>query len=342
MSQPSGLRGLYPLFEQSGGHVVVFDLEWNQNAYVPNPRMPHEIIEIGACRLSPSGEEEASMSVLVRPNLYRRIDRHIKKVTGITEEELSEGMPFPEAYAAFSEFCGESPRLVTWGRDDYSVLRRNLAFYSIPLRLSPPMDAQLVFGYCHFGDAHRQMNLHAAMEETGTVLEVPAHRAVFDAACTAALLPGIAAEAAALPPEKKAELLSVLDRERRVASAAGRQRLTRFSKHAEALLDDAITAMPCPVCSRETRFLVSWFDGGRERYEAVGVCGEHGLCEGQMHLRRGAGGTLLMSQRVYPCSQAEADAVREAYGRFLAVPPQKRHHRLCMDEVRGAEAKGGK
>ena len=38
------------MFSFSGGedkHLIVFDLEWNQNSYAPNHRMPHEIIEIG-------------------------------------------------------------------------------------------------------------------------------------------------------------------------------------------------------------------------------------------------------------------------------------------------------
>lgn len=339
MTSTDRLRGLRGLLPANGGSLVVFDLEWNQNAYVSNPLMPHEIIEIGACRLSPEGEEEATFSMLVKPRLYRRIDRHIKKVTGITEEELSGGVPFPEAFAAFSAFCGENPQLITWGRDDFPVLRKNLGFHRIDLKVNPPLDAQLVFGYSHFHDAHRQMNLHAAMEETGTEREVPAHRAVFDAECTAALLPFISKEAEALPADKKEELLSILDRERRVACAFQRSRLTRFSKREEALTDGAITAMPCPACKRETKFETAWFDAGKDRYEAVGFCRDHGLCAGQMHLRRSPAGTLSMTQRVYPCSVGEAEEIAEAYRRFLAIPRARRHNRLSMDEALEAAQK---
>lgn len=339
MTNTDRLRGLRGLLPADGGSLVVFDLEWNQSAYASNPLMPHEIIEIGACRLSPEGAEEATFSVLVKPRLYRKVDRHIKKVTGITEEELSGGLPFAEAFGAFSAFCGENPQLVAWGRDDFPVLRRNLGYHRIPLALNPPLDAQLVFGFTHFGDSHRQMNLHAAMEETGTEREVPAHRAVFDAECTAALLPFISEEAEALPADKKEELLSILDRERRVASAFQRSRLTRFARREEALTDRAITALPCPVCERETKFQTAWFDSGKDRYDAVGLCREHGLCEGQMHLRRSAAGTLSMTQRVYPCSEKEAEGVEEAYRRFLAIPPARRRNRLSMEEALAAARK---
>jgi len=340
MTNNDRLRGLRGLLPPGGGSFVVFDLEWNQNAYVPNPMMPHEIIEIGACRLSPEGEEEATFSMLVKPKLYRKIDRHIKKVTGITEEELSEGVSFSEAFQAFSDFCGKKPCLITWGRDDYPVLRRNLGFHRIPLALDAPVDAQLIFGFCHFGDAHRQMNLHAAMEETGTEKEVPAHRAIFDAECTAALLPFISKEAEAIPEKKRKELMSILDRERRLACAVQRSRLTRFTKKEEALTDRAITAMPCPVCGRETEFQTGWFDCGKgDRYDAVGLCREHGLCGGQLHLRHSAAGTLSMTQRVYPCYPSEAEEIAEACRRFLAIPPAKRHRRISMDEALAAARK---
>ena len=333
MTNTDRLRGLLELLPSDGGSLVVFDLEWNQNAHVPNPLMPHEIFEIGACRLSHTGEEEATFNVLVKPRLYRKIDRHIKKVTGITEEELSSGISFIDAFQRFSAFCGSKPRLITWGRDDFPVLRRNLGYYRIPLSIDPPLDAQLVFGYSHFGDAHRQMNLHAAMEEIGIEREVPAHRAVFDAKCTAVLLPFISKEIDYLPANKKEELLSILNRERRVACAFQRSRQTRFTRREEVLIDRALTALPCPVCERETKFLTAWFDSGKDRYEAVGLCNEHGMCEGQMHLRRSSSGTLSMTQRIYPCTESEAEEIEKAYQCFLAIPYTRRRNRISMEEA---------
>ena len=327
------------LFEPDTKGAVVFDLEWNQNAYAPNLRMPHEIIEIGACRLDGDGRVADRFSELIRPRLYRRVDKHIRQVTGITEEDLARGRGFAEVFQDFVRFCGESPQLITWGRDDYPVLRRNLDFHMQPPVFSPPLDAQLVFGFAHFGDSHRQMNLHAALEETGTVFEAPAHRAVYDAECTASLLPAVSRAMEGLGEEKLGELKAILGREKRIADSVLRARPTRFSQHTDALRDDAVTSLACPLCGRQTAFDVPWFDAGRDRYEAVGRCVRHGLCMGQMHLKRGQNGLLTASQRVYLIPKEEADAVREAYRLFLLIPPARRHHRLSMEEVRSAGRK---
>ena len=328
------LEALYAFFEEGTKETVVFDLEWNQNGYAPNLRMPHEIIEIGACRLNERGEVTDRFSELIRPRLYRRVDKHIRQVTGITEQELSSGRTFPEVFADFARFCGDSAQLITWGRDDYPVLRRNLEYYMQPSPFLPPLDAQLVFGFAHFGDAHRQMNLHAALEETGTQLEVPAHRAVYDAECTAALLPAVSAGLEGLGEEERNELSAILEREKRIADSVLRSRPTHYSVHTDALRDDAVTNLLCPLCGRKMSFAVAWFDAGRDRYEAIGRCEQHGQAHGQMHLKRGTNGYLTMHQRVFLASDDEVKAVSEAYRLFLLTPPAKRHHRLCMEEVR--------
>ena len=72
-------------------NYIVFDLEWNQSGYNPNHRMPHEIIEIGACRVDREGHVVSRFSELIRPRVYKRLDKHIKQVTGITEQELAQG-----------------------------------------------------------------------------------------------------------------------------------------------------------------------------------------------------------------------------------------------------------
>ena len=155
---------MFSLLNQDIQNIIVFDLEWNQSGYNPNHRMPHEIIEIGACRVNRDGQVVARFSELIRPRVYKRLDKHIKQVTGITEQELAQGRSFSDVFGDFIAWCGEDAQLVTWGRDDYPVLKRNAAFFMTPMPFDPPIDAQLVFGFCCLGGEHKQMNLHAAME----------------------------------------------------------------------------------------------------------------------------------------------------------------------------------
>lgn len=328
-------------FEENGEgrSLIVFDLEWNQSSYTPNHRMPHEIIEIGACRVDAQGRVCDTFSRMIRPKVYKKLDKHIRSVTGITEEELSAGGAFAEVFADFCAWCGAGALLVTWGRDDYPVLRRNAAFFAQPMPLEPPIDAQLVFGHACLGDAHQQMNLHSALEHMQISPDVPAHRAVYDAQCTAALLSVIEEAVRALEPESLERLAAILDKERRVAASALRSVPTRCMYQTQALADAGLMAVACPACGAKTRFDTPWFDSGRERYLALAVCPEHGMACAQMHFKRAQSGLLIMHQRAFAASEEEIADVHERYRAYQLTPPRRRHHRLNMEDAVQKEKK---
>ena len=329
------------MFSLSSGacrHVIVFDLEWNQSSYTPNHRMPHEIIEIGACRVDRDYRVTDTFSRLIRPRLYKKLDKHIRQVTGMTEAELETGGDFSDVFGEFVAWCGEDAQLVTWGRDDFPVLRRNAAFYQSPMPFEPPLDAQLVFGGACLGACHQQMNLHAALEHQGVAIEVPAHRAVYDAQCTAALLAGIDEAVLLLEAERLAQLRAVIGREKRIAASALRSVPTCYTYQTDALADEALMNIACPRCGRRTAFDTPWFDSGREKYMALSRCPAHGMAFGQMHFKRAGSGLLVMHQRAYVASEEEIADVRERYRLYQITPPRKRHHRLNMeDAVRRSE-----
>jgi len=313
-------------------HLIVFDLEWNQSSYNPNHRMPHEIIEIGACRVNRDYQVVDTFSRLIRPRLYKRLDKHIKKVTGMTEAELEAGGTFADVFSDFIAWCGEDAQLVTWGRDDFPVLKRNAAFHQTPLPFEPPIDAQLVFGGACLGSCYQQMNLHAAMEHQNIEIDVPAHRAVYDAQCTAALLAAIDETVNALDADRRAQLARTIAKEKRVASSVLISLPTRHEYQTDALADSRLMAICCPKCGAKTAFDTPWFDSGREKYMALSVCPQHGFAYGQMHFKRGTNGLLITHQRIYSASQDEIDDVRERYRLYQITPPRKRHHRLNMED----------
>ncbi|MDO5377022.1 MAG: 3'-5' exonuclease [Clostridia bacterium] len=323
---------MFSLTDGQTRRMIVFDLEWNQSSYAPNHRMPHEIIEIGACRVERDFRVTDTFSALIRPRLYKRLDKHIRSVTGITEAELAEGRSFSDVLGDFISWCGEDAQLVTWGRDDYPVLRRNAAFFMTPMPFEPPLDAQLVFGGACLGSCHQQMNLHAALERMNLTPAVPAHRAVYDAQCTALLLPVIDQAVSALPQESRAQLLGMIAKEKRIANSALRSLPTRYAYPSDALCDRPLMALPCPLCGRRTAFETPWFDMGREKYVAVARCPAHGLCMGQMHFKRAASGQLIMHQRAFPATREEAADVAEQFRLFELTPVKKRHHRLSMPQ----------
>lgn len=324
------------MFSFSGGedrHLIVFDLEWNQNAYATNHRMPHEIIEIGACRVDRNYNVVDTFSALIRPKIYRRLDKHIKSVTGITESELAEGGTFSDVFGDFIHWCGEDSLLVTWGRDDYPVLKRNAAFFMTPMPFSPPVDAQFVFGGALLGDVHQQMNLHAALEKMQLSPDVPAHRAVYDAQCTAALLRKIDEAVAAMEEEGRNRLFALVKREKRIAASVLRSQPTHHVYQTDALMDLSLMNIACPACGAATAFDTQWFDSGREKYLAISVCKKHGPVYGQMHFKRVQSGTLLMHQRVMLSTPEEVEDVHERHRLYQLTPLKKRHHRLSMEDA---------
>ena len=110
---------------------VVFDMEWNQPIpYIPSPvdpkTLPGEIIEIGAVKLRMNSEKDFEISrplrLTVRPIYYRVMNKQVSRVINKSTNDLKCGLPFPEAYKLFQEFCGEDYVLCAWGDSDISIL----------------------------------------------------------------------------------------------------------------------------------------------------------------------------------------------------------------------------
>ena len=117
-------------------NYIVFDLEWNQS---PNgqagehPRIPFEIIEIGAYKLSDSYEIIGDFRRLITPKIYKRLHKYIRTILNYDERELkSNGVDFKSACTDFLEWCGEGLSegeeyaFCTWGTADLFCLQNNM------------------------------------------------------------------------------------------------------------------------------------------------------------------------------------------------------------------------
>lgn len=309
--------------------IVILDLEWNQGTYYTNPRLPHEIIEIGACKIDGSGQIISRFSKLLRPRIYRQIDRHIQKVTGITQEELDHGGDFRSAWHDFVHWAG-GHQLLTWGRDDFPVLKRNVEFINGAMPFDPPIDAQLLFGYLFFNDHSRQFNLHSALEEMQIESEIPAHRAIYDAEATSLLLPVIDGKLNDLDDNGFEKLQSIMGKERRIALAKVVSYPTTYVNFTDAIQDSHVTNLHCPICGTRVHFAVPWFDAGRDRYEAVARCHRHGYIQGDMHFKKSTNGKIVISQRIAQANDEQVSSIKNKYHAFKMIPENKRRHRLEM------------
>ena len=83
------------------------------------------MIEIGAVKLFPDGTRE-TFTQLIKPYKFKKLNRHIQALTGITTEELLDAPPFKEVILQFKEWCGHDHVFLTFGEFDRKVLEDEL------------------------------------------------------------------------------------------------------------------------------------------------------------------------------------------------------------------------
>lgn len=175
-------------------NYMVFDLEFNQvfnfgkeKLRSANPMCPFEIIHIGAVKLDENLNRIADFDRLVKPKLYTRIHPYVKKITGITRQELKTAKSFKTVYAELTEFIKDVSILGVWGASDIKELLRNIDYHKLDDSLIPNsyIDIQ------HYTNSHLKhpkgtsISLSGAIEALGIPTELKFHNAFNDAFYTA-------------------------------------------------------------------------------------------------------------------------------------------------------------
>ena len=134
-------------------NYIIFDLEWNQPTEeattIREPfYLPGEIIEIGAAKLDEHFHVIDTLRVYSKPQYYKKMHKRIASLTGIHDKLLEEqGLPFPEAYRKFIDWCGEKYAFMTWSMSDLPTLIDNMALHGIDISDLPDWyDLQRIFG----------------------------------------------------------------------------------------------------------------------------------------------------------------------------------------------------
>jgi len=319
---------------------IVLDMEWNQ----PWPGSPSsqkqlpvairgEIIQIGAVRVTEAGQVADEFQIMVRPKVYRHLNRRVSKLTGIKETRLrEEGIPFPEAMERFHSWCGEDIIFLTWGFDDIGILRENLRLYDLDESWTDRWyNAQMIFNAQTDGSTS-QKALKTAMELCGIEASRPAHDALGDAYHTALICAKLDLERGAreydaalkshengfhgaeLPGCIQREVFRDLpDRETALAAMSGKDNL-------------------CPECGRQ--MLGSrWFAQAGHRYMDLATCPEHGKFLIRIRLSEQPDGLVRVSRLTYEATSEAA----EAYARRAEkADPEERPRRRRRRRSRGA------
>lgn len=170
---------------------VIMDLEWNNTYARKTSAFINEIIEIGAVKLNENFDEVDNFSCIIRSQIGRKLRGSIKRLTNLTNDDISAGLPFTKAFAIFKKWIGdcENTVVLTWGDSDIRVLIENYSYLNglsrIPF-LCNYCDLQRYFQKNFSKTPERQCGLIAAAEECGVDPELYTHhRALGDSMLTA-------------------------------------------------------------------------------------------------------------------------------------------------------------
>ena len=321
---------------------IVFDMEWNQPMCASQPqrgrngiKLSGEIIQIGAVRLGDDGEIDGSFSLCVKPRFYRRLNKRVRELTGITKEELEAADEFPAVFAQFDAFCGKHPTLLSWGFDDVPILKQNLMVWGLPLDIcESSYNLQTVFNTQTDGGKN-QRSLAFALEYFGIVPSLDAHNALHDAYHTA------------LVSQK-------LDLARGIAEYGGGSVGTLWEHPLEsnsfypypdkraAFADQKLTALPCPRCKKPLE-TGKWVTKGSGYYIATAHCPDHGDFIGRVRFSH-VGDVFSATRTTYAGSKYATehyeDVYRKSEQRKSKFKARMREQRKQKREAKRKETEG--
>ena len=324
---------------------IVLDLEWNQ-AYQEKAlavqrqletRLRGEVIQIGAVMLNEKLEICGSFRKTVKPKFYKRIHRHVMRLTGIDQAQIDRGTPLAEAMEHFHRFCTDDAIFLTWGPDDLPMLYDNLRANRLDAPwLSRYYDMQPMFNKQTDGDERRQRSLEFAMEHYGIHQNLPAHDALNDAYFTALVAQKLDIARGIREYEQvQGEFLETAV----LGDADGGEQ--GFASPDEALAAPEVQNPLCPTCKAPLTALYETLHSKGQKYQTLFSCPEHGELFVQLRLQKNLNETWRAKKLVY----AAEDEKKTAYLANLEVQAQanaerRRSHRRRRRRSNAKSAEG--
>ncbi len=295
-------------------YYITLDLEWNQ-AYAQKAlavqrrlscRLRGEVIQIGAVKLDSRMNICGSYQIIVKPQYFKKLHRHVSELTGITQEQMDEGTPLPEAAERFKKWCGKDLVFLTWGPDDIPMLKENFNVHDIPSGwLDKVYDLQVIFSR-QTEDSAKQRSLEYAMEHFGLEQHLPAHDALNDAYFTALVAKALdTPEGVKTYSSVRGEFLedSVIG-----DADAGDDGYVTIS---EMLDDDVVKNPTCPICKAALRCENKLLHSKGQRYTIHYNCKKHGDMLLSLKLHRNFNETWRARRTVKLADEAALKEYRE-------------------------------
>ncbi len=307
-------------------YYISLDLEWNQ-AYAElaqavqkrlSARLRGEVIQIGAVKLNEDGHICGSYSIIVKPKYFKKIHRHVRDLTGITQAMIDGGVPLLDAVERFHRWCGDDFAFLTWGPDDIPMLTDNLRVLGGDTTwLDRVYDLQPIFNQQTDGES-KQRSLEFAMEHFGIEQNLPAHDALNDAYFTALVAAKLDLEAGiANYAPRRGQFLE--EAEIGCADAGD----TGFATIDDALNAPAVKSPLCPLCAKPLAALGETLHSRGQRYTRHMKCEEHGELMVNIRLQHNYNETWRARKTV---TQADEEAVANYHRKLEEAATQKKLH----------------
>ena len=299
-------------------NYIVFDLEWNQcpqGKARENPRLPFEIVEIGAIKLNEAREETGRFHEVIRPLVYRHLHFRTREVIHISEEELKHARTFSPAAREFLEWCGTDCKFVTWGSLDLTELQRNMDYYRIKNPLPKPLfyyDLQKMFSLL-YADGKSRASLEDAVDFLGIPRLWPFHRAIDDTCYTAEIMKRMdlswvskyeSIDYYRLPASPAEEIYRDFGTYTKYVSRV-------FEDKEQALADKNVAAIRCCRCGLPVWKRIRWFSAGANVYLSLAQCPRHGFIKGKIRLKRTQGDSYFVVKTSKQVDDKTARLIRE-------------------------------
>ena len=295
-------------------YYITLDLEWNQ-AYAQKAiavqrrlacRLRGEVIQIGAVKLDSKMNICGSYQIIVKPQHFKKLHRHVSELTGITQEQMDLGTPLPVAAERFKKWCGKDFCFLTWGPDDIPMLKENFNVHGIPSSwLDKVYDLQVIFNR-QTDDSSKQRSLEYAMDYFGLEQHLPAHDALNDAYFTALV----------------ARELDVVEGVKSYSSIRGEFLEDYVIGDADAggdgyvtiseMMEDEVVKFPiCPLCKKPMQEEDKLLHSKGQKYTRHFVCRKHGDMLLSLKLHRNFNETWRARRTIRLADEAALNEYRE-------------------------------
>lgn len=316
-------------------NYIVMDLEWNQsyNGHMgEHPRMPFEIIEIGAVKVDKNLNIIDEYSSLIKPKIYKKLHAKIRTILNYDEEDLNKGRSFKDVCTEFLNWCGDDYMFCTWGPMDLTELQINMDFYYMS-KLQRPLkfiNLQSIYAsiYSTDGGTQSMSKLEKAVSDMHIPETEPFHTALNDARYTALVMKEMKVrnlnnlysyDLYITPKNINEEIEEYHNHQYEYISRV-------FTSKQKALDDEKVTQIRCHKCNKKVKTYINWFANSPSSYVCVGKCWMHGFFCGKIKFKP-INDNYFIQKTIKAIDRQGIEAIQKKQEDIREKRKEKRHHK---------------